>query len=98
MEAKIKIGRTALELVAEKGVHHHVAVVDASNGTVPVHLHDQPRWAAEVVGPACVHATGLCVDVGNASIIGRLVSERCADGPRPRPLLCLCSTQLDGLP
>ncbi len=49
MAAQIEVGRTALELVAEKGVDHHVAVIDASDGAVPVHLHDQPRWAGEVI-------------------------------------------------
>jgi hypothetical protein len=48
MAAEIKVGRAALELVAKEGVHRHVAVIDATNRAVPVHLHHQPRWAGEV--------------------------------------------------
>ena len=48
MAAQIKVGRAALELIAWEGVHRHVAVIDAANRAVPVHLRHQPRWACEM--------------------------------------------------
>src|SRR6478736_5317725 len=59
MAAEIEVGRAALEFVSEEGVHRHVAVIDATNRAVPVHLHHQPRCAGEMQRAVCAHVTAL---------------------------------------
>ena len=63
--AKVQIGRTALELVAEKKIEDKIAVVDAPDRAVCVHLNVQARRAAEEDrGNYIAHAASRSVNTG----------------------------------
>ena len=74
--AQVEVGGAALELVAEEGVHDHVAVIDAPDRAVPVHLHREPDGLARRSGPCALMRVQLSLWMGCALHVRAASSTR----------------------